>query len=614
MFTSDRPRFTMSTDTQAEAERIDLPLAEHVKQLWLDGELCDCLIHCKGCGEQVHAHRLVLASSSAYFSAMFTGAGSMMREGESQIVSLEACELAGALERIISSLYTGTLYINKHSVVDPIALLKTAHMMDLEEPMNACERSLRRFLRPPVYDVHTAFYLLQLGVTLGRSRVRRDAINSISSFGLHALEGVLSTLPDRSNEGVQSFLTSDIAEGVLQLDFDAMHALIATLPEQFIPTGACAPALAALLTVWADRSSHSDEKSLQAMLQASSVLDSAHAVDLLKQKCQLAQRSATCRSLLQDETSGTNAAHSPGGDSIRGATLVAAGGHESSWRPLGNVEMLTSGTLHHAWREGPSMPTALSFMSAAPAASESRCYVLGGTSFKEQLCLLSKDNESYLRWDKVQACMHQSRVLCGLCCIGDENQLLAFGGRHKANAELATVELLHTCSDDELEWKQCTEQLCSARSCCGSAVVQAVPYAVGGQKHNHVLVDVEARLGEGRGWTTLSNTLTIARKYCSAVEQNGCLFVAGGMDNSRRRVSTVDFYDPRAGVFERAAPMTKARSSFGLTSVGGTLIACGGNCDAAVNQSAEVLDPRMNKWRLISPLQIARAGLILAAI
>ena len=77
-----------------------------LSELWREGLLCDVTLSASidGCLAVFPCHRVVLASGSGYFRALFTGAGSAMLEGSCNKIMLEA--LTGMeLEAALNALY-----------------------------------------------------------------------------------------------------------------------------------------------------------------------------------------------------------------------------------------------------------------------------------------------------------------------------------------------------------------------------------------------------------------------------------------------------------------------------------------------------------------------------
>lgn len=78
-------------------------------------------------GVCVWAHRIVLASVSSFFRALFTGTGRSMRELEERLPSGEQCvELRGvtgdALELVLQAIYTRELEVVTHLLIESMSL------------------------------------------------------------------------------------------------------------------------------------------------------------------------------------------------------------------------------------------------------------------------------------------------------------------------------------------------------------------------------------------------------------------------------------------------------------------------------------------------------------
>lgn len=76
-----------------------------------DGMLCDVVIEAEG--SQFHAHRAVLASSSPYFLAMFTGA---LEESKKRVIAIHDIP-ATVMEAILSYCYTAAIEVTGTSSV-----------------------------------------------------------------------------------------------------------------------------------------------------------------------------------------------------------------------------------------------------------------------------------------------------------------------------------------------------------------------------------------------------------------------------------------------------------------------------------------------------------------
>lgn len=102
-------------------------------------QLCDVTI-CVG-SKKLHVHRVVLASFSSYFLAMFTGG---MAESHEESVALKDVDCK-AVELLIDFAYTGKLDITIDTVQ---SLLYTSSLFQLTAIQKECSNFLRRQLHP----------------------------------------------------------------------------------------------------------------------------------------------------------------------------------------------------------------------------------------------------------------------------------------------------------------------------------------------------------------------------------------------------------------------------------------------------------------------------------
>lgn len=90
-----------------------------LSELWREGLLCDVTLSASD-GSVYPCHRVVLASGSGYFRALFTGAGSAMLEGSCDKIILEA--LTGMeLEAALNALYNLQIQVMRCHVASLVA-------------------------------------------------------------------------------------------------------------------------------------------------------------------------------------------------------------------------------------------------------------------------------------------------------------------------------------------------------------------------------------------------------------------------------------------------------------------------------------------------------------
>ncbi|KAJ8301287.1 hypothetical protein KUTeg_020274 [Tegillarca granosa] len=104
-------------------------LIKGICDLWHHKHLCDIVIKCNG--EEIQAHKTVLAIHSDYFRAMFTAGFEESSQQQSVVTMNEA--LPRALKLIIDYMYTGNITVNKESVQDVVVLADLLQMSDLKK-------------------------------------------------------------------------------------------------------------------------------------------------------------------------------------------------------------------------------------------------------------------------------------------------------------------------------------------------------------------------------------------------------------------------------------------------------------------------------------------------
>lgn len=127
---------------------------------------------------RITAHRVVLASSLNYFSAMFVGFADASGSGhqftylESEQAEICIKNIDGhALNQIIHWCYTGAVDVNEHNVQQ---LLGAAKMLDAAEIVNACSEFIRSQLLP-----ENALGIFQFAEMLGCTDLEQYALNYI---------------------------------------------------------------------------------------------------------------------------------------------------------------------------------------------------------------------------------------------------------------------------------------------------------------------------------------------------------------------------------------------------------------------------------------------------
>ncbi|KAI6656850.1 Kelch-like protein 3 [Oopsacas minuta] len=104
-----------------------------------DSLLCDVVLRVDQ--QDLPAHKCVLAATSPYFRAMFTG---NLSESRQSIVQLQQLDSA-AVESLIQFSYSGNLEINEQNV---LLLIMASGLLQLPEVQDACCQYLAKHLHP----------------------------------------------------------------------------------------------------------------------------------------------------------------------------------------------------------------------------------------------------------------------------------------------------------------------------------------------------------------------------------------------------------------------------------------------------------------------------------
>ncbi|XP_004863958.1 kelch-like protein 17 isoform X2 [Heterocephalus glaber] len=137
-------------------------------------------------------------------------------------------------------------------------------------------------------------------------------------------------------------------------------------------------------------------------------------------------------------------------------------------------------------------------------------------------------------------------------------------------------------------------------------------YAVGGYDSSSHLATVEKYEPQVNSWTPVASMLS-RRSSAGVAVLEGALYVAGGNDGTSC-LNSVERYSPKAGAWESVAPMNIRRSTHDLVAMDGWLYAVGGNDGSSSLNSIEKYNPRTNKWVAASCMFTRRSSVGVAVL
>ena len=128
--TAAHPKVGRRASKDTGAQKYAFECLEKMNKFRKEGALCDVILEAAD-GAKFHAHKLVLASSSSYFQAMFTGE---MVESRKDHVKLDV--QSRTLEVLIDFVYTNKIDVT--CMKDAQAVLFSANMLLLHGAESAC--------------------------------------------------------------------------------------------------------------------------------------------------------------------------------------------------------------------------------------------------------------------------------------------------------------------------------------------------------------------------------------------------------------------------------------------------------------------------------------------
>ncbi|XP_040501502.1 kelch-like protein 17 isoform X1 [Ursus maritimus] len=201
------------------------------------------------------------------------------------------------------------------------------------------------------------------------------------------------------------------------------------------------------------------------------------------------------------------------------------------------------------------------------------------------------------RWHVV-ASMSTRRARVGVAAVG--NRLYAVGG-YDGTSDLATVESYDPVTNT---W-QPEVSMGTRRSCLGVAALHGLLYAAGGYDGASCLNSAERYDPLMGTWTSIA-AMSTRRRYVRVAMLDGNLYAVGGYDSSSH-LATVEKYEPQVNAWTPVASMLSRRSSAGVAVLEGALYVAGGNDGTSCLNSVERYSSKAGAWESVAPMNIRRS-------
>ncbi|XP_064482286.1 kelch-like protein 8 [Ornithodoros turicata] len=540
---------------------------ERLQQFWQQNELCD--VHVRVGERAWRCHRLVLASCSPYFHAMFTAPLIESQQHEVTIGDIEE----HAMDQVIRFAYTGSVDLSVENVQ---ALLHAASVLQLDTLAAATSDFVRSHLLPTnalaVAQFSELHGLYDLSADADKF-VRRNFLQVASTQEFLAVDAEhLSRLLDAPDLNVVS--EAQVYEAVmrwLKADQVTRLAHLASVLERVRLTQ-LPPALLRRLT--------QAEESVRNSLRCRDLLDEARDQQLWK--------AALLSGPAPAKGPRTRPRYSYAG------VLFCVGGRDPSGDPSSSIEVYN--ILEDRWFKVADMITRRRHVGAVSAGG--KVYAVGGSDDKHHLASAEVYDPTGNLW-KPLASMSIPRRGLGLCQLG--GPLYAVGGMDDVTF-FNTVERYDISSDT---WAV----VAPTRSPRGGVAVAALKgciYAVGGNVGQITLNTCEKYDPHLNKWTYVAS-MSQRRAGAGAAVLDGYIFVVGGFD-SNQPLNSAERYDPELDHWVAIRPMNMCRGGVGVATLAGCLYAVGGHNGSQYLDSVEVYSPDTDRWESCASIATGRAG------
>ncbi|CAM4898299.1 unnamed protein product [Rotaria socialis] len=541
------------------------------------GFLCDVVFVC-GHGhikQRIAAHRLVVATLSDYFRAMFES--NMLETKQREIVINDIDP--DALEKLILYAYEGRLEIHQDNVTN---VLRAAHLFNISEIVETCCKYIEKQLHPS------------------------------NCLGIHkfALQHDLDELTKTSWNYVLEHFTDLIQNNheFFELSFDELKQLlisaIALLNEINVQ---CEEIVFEAFLSWIDydQKRRSDRLAQLFGLIKLPLINKKYLTDHIDTNqafkddplCQMLIVETMRYHLAPEKRSAMQSIRTKPRKATLGS-LYCLGGMDTTKGPQ-TIERYDFRT--RSWQLDGHLNTRR--WQFACVILNKKLYVCGGRDGLKTLNSTELFDFQKKTWN-VGPPMLTNRHGLGVGCIG--GPLYAIGG-HDGWSFLSTVERFdpETCA-----WSY-VSSMANVRCSLGVAVLENRIYAVGGRDGAAGLRETESYDPHTNRWSPCA-PMQKRRGGVAVAACNGFLFAIGGHESSATNKCTVrhddgERYDSRCDQWTLITSLNRPKEALAITTVSDKLYIAGG-FDGKVLDEVEQYDPDLDQWIKCPTLGTKRAG------
>ncbi|XP_076001076.1 actin-binding protein IPP isoform X1 [Genypterus blacodes] len=550
-----------------------------MNKMRLRADLCD--VGLRVGGRVFRVHRLVLAASSPYFSALFSGG---MREADKEEVHILGVE-ADVFEVLLDFIYTGMISVTVENVQE---LMVAADMLQLSEVVSICGEFLKSQMDPS--NCVGIFQFLEQIACIDMLEFTENYIH------VHFLEVcVTDEFRGLTNDQVVKLLRSEELriEDEYQVFTVAMdwvlhdvakrkkHVVEVLDPVRFpllspqrlfkyiesISDFSLRVALQTLLKEYTEVSKSPKENKMYSQLQPAKMRPRRKARKYLY--------------------------------AIGGYTRLQ-GGRWSDSRALSCVERFD--TFNQYWTTVSSLHQARSGLGVAVL--EGMIYVVGGEKDSMIFDCTERYDPVTKQWAAV-ASLNFPRCGVGVCpCHG---ALYALGGW--IGSEIGKT--MERYDPEENKW-EVIGSMAVPRYYFGCCELQGFIYVIGGISDEGMeLRSAEVYDPISRRWSALPVMVT-CRAYVGVACLNNCVYAVGGWNEALGSLETVEKYCPEQEKWVEVASMSTPRAGVSVSAVNGLLYAVGGRASSrdfsapVTVDSVEIYDPHLDTWTEVGNMITSR--------
>ena len=210
------------------------------------------------------------------------------------------------------------------------------------------------------------------------------------------------------------------------------------------------------------------------------------------------------------------------------------------------------------------------------------------------------------------ASMNEERGYGPRAVLLDDGRILVAGGSGQENEPYRSAEIYDPKTNT---WKRVADMNHSRRTAMmtklnDGRVLVAGGYGVDSNGEKRALDSAEIYDPKTNKWTLVANMNESRWSTSGVTLPDGRVLVTGGGDKPsfNSAVNTAEIYDPKTNKWTKVSPMLEKRASHSsvLLEDGRVLVTGGGNKDVPFTDSSEIYDPKTNKWSRVTSMPVAK--------